>query len=78
MQPGMVRAAYTDEETRSDAIRDFRIKVLDCVDKVAKFCNIKNLHFEKLLCSLIIFSKNIEGILYDTISSRMIEKAKRI
>jgi hypothetical protein len=71
-----VRAAYNDPETSKVAISTFRSKVLKTVDHVAKFCNIKDIHYERLLCSLIVLARCIEGILYDVITSRMIEKNK--
>ena len=71
-----VRAAYSDLETSVEAVATFRGQVLKRLDSVSKFCNIKKLHFEKLLCSLLVLSKSIEGILYDVIESRMAEKQK--
>jgi hypothetical protein len=71
-----VRAAYNDPETSKEAVSTFRSKILKTVDHVAKFCNIKDIHYERLLCSLIVLARCIEGILYDIITSRMIEKNK--
>jgi hypothetical protein len=71
-----VRADYMDEETREIAIDIFRKGVYSAIEKVTKFCNPKNINFEKFLCSLFLLSQNIEGILYDIISVRMIEKEK--
>jgi len=69
-----VRSAYSDPQTEKDAVVTFRAQILATVDHVAKFCHIKNIHYEKLLCSLLVLSKNIEGVLYDVITSRMSEK----
>jgi hypothetical protein len=71
-----VRAAYSDPKTEKSAIDTFRTQVLATIDNVAKFCNVKNVHYEKILCSLYVLSRSIEGVLYDIITSRMIEKQR--
>jgi hypothetical protein len=71
-----VRSLYMKTETKDIAINKFRQKVYEATEKVAKFCIPKNLHFEKFLCSLLILAQNIEGILYDIITSRMKVKQK--
>jgi len=71
-----VRAAYTDDETRLAAVKEFRKKVLACVDEVTTFCKLNKVHFEKLLCSLYVLSKNIEGMLYYFITNIMTKKEK--
>ena len=71
-----VRADYMDEETREIAINIFRKGVYSAIEKVTKFCIPKNINFEKFLCSLFLLSQNIEGILYDVITTRMVEKEK--
>ena len=47
---------------------------IERINCVSKYCNPKNIHFEKMLCSLFCLSKNIEGIMYDVIETRMKEK----
>ena len=69
-----VRAAYMCQSTRLDSIRTFRHQVHNRIGEVTNFCKIDNLHFEKMLCSLFIFSKCVEGVLYDIITTRMNEK----
>jgi hypothetical protein len=69
-----VRAGYMRQNTRLDAIRNFRHQVHDRIAEVANFCKLENLHFERMLCSLLIFSRCIEGVLYDVITARMAEK----
>lgn len=71
-----VRPDYMRNETREQAVGIFRKTLYDSLNKVTKFCIPKNLHFEKLLCSLYVLAKNIEGILYEVISSRMVDKNK--
>ena len=72
-----VRAGYTEYESRSNAICTFREKVFERIDEVSKFCNIKNIHYEKLLCSLYVLSRNIEGIYYELMTKQMREKEKQ-
>ena len=69
-----VRAAYMSKETRIGAIRTFRLKIFERVNEVAKFCKLKNIHYEKMLCSLLMLSKGVEGVLYDIMELRMSEK----
>lgn len=71
-----VRAAYADKETRIDAIRTFRHHVHERVNEVAGFCRLDKVHFEKLLCSMIVFSKCMEGVMYGHIDARMAEKQR--
>lgn len=69
-----VRAAYVNKDTRIDAIRTFRHRVQERVSEVASFCKLEKIHFEKLLCSMIIFSRCMEGVLHEVIETRMTEK----
>lgn len=71
-----LRFEYLDEETRQTAIKTFRNGVYVAIEKVSKFCIPKKLNCEKLLCSMLVLSKNMEGIMYDTINSRMVDKEK--
>ena len=72
-----VRSDYIDKKTREQAINHFRKAVHAVIAKVTKFCRLKNIHFEKLLCSLIMLARNIEGVLYDIITVRMRKKNKQ-
>jgi hypothetical protein len=71
-----IRPDYMRNETKEDAVLIFKKKVFETINKVSKFCVPKNIHFEKFLCSLLVLAENIEGILYDVITSRMVEKEK--
>lgn len=71
-----IRASYMDSNTRNTAIKYFRDNVKSKIDEVASFCVLKDLHYEKMLCSLYVFSNNMEGVLFDVIQTRMIEKEK--
>lgn len=57
-----VRAAYMDPETSKNAVTDFSEMVNTTIGEVSKFCNPKNLNYEKMLCSLYVFANNVEGI----------------
>ena len=71
-----VRAAYMAEDTCIDAVRVFRQRVSARVNEVAKFCRLGGVHFEKMICSLLVFSRSVEGVLYDVVSTRMSEKKR--
>lgn len=69
-----VRAGYLQKNTRIDSIRTFRLKIIERVNEVANFCKLDNIHYEKMLCALLIFSKCMEGMLYKLITKRMKQK----
>lgn len=62
-----IRPEYMDKTTKNKALKIFRIALHDAIDSVAKFCNPKDIHYEKLLCSLYLFSTSMEGMLYDVL-----------
>lgn len=69
-----VRMDYHHKNSRERAVGYFRRSIFERINCVADYCNPKGIHFEKLLCSLLCLSKNLEGILYDVVESRMKEK----
>lgn len=71
-----VRSDYTCKNTREKAVKWFQQSTYERINCVSNFCVPKNIHFEKMLCSLLCLSKNIEGILYDVIETRMRKKEK--
>ena len=72
----IVRPDYMKTQTRDRALSIFRKSLYDTLNKVSKFCIPKNVHYEKLLCSMYVLAKNIEGILYTKITTRMRDKQK--
>jgi hypothetical protein len=72
-----VRADYYTKDYRSDAVKHFQNCVYDRVDKVAKYCRLKGVHFEKMLCGLLCLARNMEGVMYDVIYARMKKKHKQ-
>lgn len=71
-----LRADYADSATRNSAVKCFKKDIYHAISQVSKFCSPKDINFEKLLCSLLVFAKNMEGILYDIVTLRMEEKHK--
>ena len=72
----IVRSDYGKKETREIAVNYFKNYIYEVIDSVVRYCKPKNIHFEKMLCSLLCLSKCIEGILYDAMFSRMCKKNK--
>ena len=71
-----VQAAYMNIATRKEAINTFSKDLKNHIDEVSNFCILKKFHYEKMLCSLYVLARNIEGILFDITTSRMKEKSK--
>jgi hypothetical protein len=71
-----VRVDYLKGDPQKTAIKYFKKSVYERINCISKYCNPKDIHFERMLCSLLCLSKNIEGILYDAVESRMTEKDK--
>ena len=72
-----VRVDYlTGGIARDNAIKYFKTSIFERINCVANYCKPKHIHFERMLCSLLCFSKNIEGIMFDVIESRMDKKKK--
>jgi hypothetical protein len=70
-----VRIDYLQKgEYRINAVKYFKKSIYERIRCVANYCKPKNINFEKMLCALLCLARNIEGILYDVINSRMTEK----
>jgi hypothetical protein len=54
----------------------FRQSILERIDSIANYCILKDLNYEKMLCSLYCFSKGMESILYKSVGKRMEKKNK--
>jgi hypothetical protein len=65
-----------DSTSRRNAITYFSRGVAERIACVASFCSPKDVHWEKMLCSLICLSRNIEGFMYD-ISKKRDSKKQR-
>ena len=71
-----LRPRYYRKKSRDDAIRVFKKNVFDAVSSVSKYCMLKTVHFERMLCSLLIFARCLEGVLYKIMTERVKEKNK--
>ena len=58
---------------KNETIKFFKMEFLKIVDKLASFCNIKNLNYERLLCSIYVFSECCEGLLYNSVREKIQE-----
>ena len=75
----VARSVRVDYERREEhyiksAVNIFKQRVFNKIYTVAKFVQLKDVKFEKMLCSLLVLSKNIEGVLYDTMNTKMKKK----
>ncbi len=79
---GIVNAArdqqtnYHYSSKRHISIGIFRKTVCKKIDEVVKYCQLKNINFEKLLCSILVLAKNIEGFYYNIMKTKMKYKEK--
>jgi hypothetical protein len=71
-----IRPFYMQKDTRLEAIRRFRHSIYDSLGKISKFCRPKDVHYEKLLCSLLVFSKCLEGKLFEIMNEVVYKKKK--
>jgi len=54
----------------------FRNDVHHEISKIVKFFSPKKINYEILLCSLLVFSRCMEGLLYETLNKQEIIKEK--
>ena len=79
---GIVNAAreeqtnYHHADRRRSAISRFRKAVYERIDEVSNFCQPRDIHFEKMLCSLLVLGKNIEGVYFRAMKEKMKQKHK--
>lgn len=79
---GIVNAAraqqcnYHYAEERKEAVNSFRRVVCERIDEMVKYFQIKNINFEKLLCSLLVLAKNIEGVYHHVMKNKIKNKNK--
>ena len=58
---------------KEETVKFFRTEFLKIVDHTASFCNIKGLNYEKLLCSMYVFSECCEGLLFNSVREKIKE-----
>lgn len=71
-----IREDYINPKSRNHALKYFRHAFYECVDSIAQDCFPKDLHYEKLLCSLYCLARGIEGVLYDATTYRENKKER--
>lgn len=69
-----VRVDYGNKQSRTHALAYFRSAVYERLNSVLQYCKPKNVHYEKLLCSLLCLAKGMEGILYEVMQTQMSKK----
>jgi hypothetical protein len=67
----MVRADYSVRATRDSAVFTFRENVTNKLDEISKFFNVKQINFEKLLCGLLCFASNVEGLYHEKLNRQI-------
>jgi hypothetical protein len=67
---------YISKKGKEEAVYNFRRKLIEIIDSVAKFISLKDINFEKLLCSIILLARNIEGFYYVLMKKTIINKNK--
>lgn len=60
-----IRPYYLDDTTRVSALRKFKEQLFTAINSVAKFFKPSDINYETLLCSLVLLTRCMEGILYD-------------
>jgi len=69
-----IRPFYMHETKRNLAVKYFKDELHNAISKVAKFCYPKDIQYEKMLCSLYVLARCIEGVLYDVMKVRIEKK----
>jgi hypothetical protein len=67
---------YVSKTRRGGAVERFKNLVFEKVDTVAKFCTLRGVNFEKLLCGLICFSRCMEGVYYEVMQKQVARKER--
>jgi hypothetical protein len=73
-----VRHLYIKQKTREQAIHNFRTECFEAVNTVSKYCTLKNVKWEKMLCGIICLSKNVEGLIHIYMEKLMAKKTKHM
>lgn len=73
----IIKSEYENSESRTEAVDKFKNCLLSIVDSVAKFCNIKKINYERMLCALYLFGECASGYIYKKLTKRIKEKTSR-
>lgn len=71
-----LRSYYIDKNTRESTVKMFKDDITRIVDEVCKYVFLKDVNYEKLLVSLYVFSRSMEGVLYKFLQKDNERKAK--
>lgn len=71
-----IRVEYIEGEV-VDTVKVFKKMVCDAVDSVSKFCKMKDVDYDKMLCSLLILSTSMEGVMYEEMNKISTEKEEQ-
>lgn len=71
-----IKLNYLNPETRNEAILYFKNEIFTQVNKVAKFCSLKQVDFEKVMCSLYLFQEQMEYQLFHMFNKTLSNKFK--
>ena len=66
-----IKDDYKKKETRNTALTMFKNDIFEVVTSVAKFCTLKDLHYEKMLCSLYSLGNCMSGFFYKKMNKRV-------
>lgn len=69
-----VRSAYYDVDSRQSAILDFQKMVFERIDEVVEYCLPEDLNFERLLCSMCVLARCIEGVIYKVMAKEIADR----
>jgi hypothetical protein len=71
-----IKDEYKNKETRCAALTMFKNDIFEVVTSVAKFCTLKDLHYEKMLCSLYSLGNCISGFFYKKMNKRVAHRIR--
>jgi hypothetical protein len=69
-----LRSEYKNKKTRAQAIKNFSRDLFETVNEVVNFYNPKEVHCEKMLCSLYLLAECCEGVMYEIIEKKIKKK----
>jgi hypothetical protein len=71
-----IREDYESLNTRDVAIQYFKSSIIEKIDSITKYVKL-NLNYEKMLCSLFLFSRCMEGTLFIFVNELLKKKQKQ-
>jgi hypothetical protein len=61
-------------EYKNTAVDFFRFSIIERIDSISKFANLESINYEKMLCSLYCLANNMEGIYYECMVKKDLNK----